>query len=98
MRHACTAVIVLFSSATLQAAGPEPEPARRDHGPGTSGGGLHTLSAETIKEGDSALGIKFDFARFESLTKTEIESMTRKVSGDHAHLDTVDWTLLRGHG
>lgn len=67
----------------------------RDHGPGTSGGGLQTQSAETLAEGKVALGLRFDYARFESLSKDEIRSKTFKVDGDHAHLDTVDWTLLQ---
>lgn len=69
-------------------------PAWRDHGPGTSGGGLTTVSGETLRPGAVSLSVRMDYTQFERLSSSDIQERTLKVSGDHAHFDAVRWSLL----
>lgn len=69
-------------------------PAWRDHGPGTSGGGLTTVSGETLRPGSVSLSVRIDYTQFERLSSADIQERTLEVSGDHAHFDAVRWTLL----
>jgi hypothetical protein len=71
-----------------------PAPARRDHGPGTSGGGIATQSGETLKPGAFALTLRLDYTQFERLSSADIQEKTFKVDDDHAHFDAVRWSLL----
>ncbi len=71
------------------------EPVRRDHGPGTSGGGIATPSGETMKPGAVSVSLRLDYTQFERLTPTEIQAMTFETnSGGEGHVDAVRWTLL----
>lgn len=47
-------------------------PAHADHGPGTSGGGSSTQSAETLKSGKFSLEIREDYTEFQRLSAAEI--------------------------
>jgi hypothetical protein len=71
-------------------AGPDPEYLRRDHGPGTSGGGLSTASGEVMRPGAVSLDFRIDYTQFEHLSPTDIERRTNKVGGaDHQHFDAA---------
>jgi hypothetical protein len=67
--------------------------ARADHGPGTSGGGVLTQSAETLKPRRVALELREDFTEFEHLSQTQIEAKAAKAGGidllDRSFLSTV---------
>ena len=56
-----------------------------DHGPGTSGGGASTQSAETMKAGKFAVEVREDFTEFESLSAsqitTRVEQQTAREEG-----------------
>ncbi|MBI4566256.1 MAG: transporter [Planctomycetes bacterium] len=67
---------------------------RKDHGPGTSGGGLLTQSGAVLKLGAVSLSVRLDYTLFERLSETQIRDRTFKVSGDHVHFDAARWTLL----
>jgi hypothetical protein len=47
---------------------------RADHGPGTSGGGASTQSAETLKPGKFSLEFREDYTEFQHLSQSQIES------------------------
>ncbi len=49
-------------------------PARADHGPGTSGGGSSTQSAETLKPGRFSLELREDYTEFRHLSQAEINA------------------------
>jgi hypothetical protein len=54
----------------------EPPPAAalvRNHGPGTSGGGSTTLSAETLREGRWSIDLRSDWTEFEHVSVEEAE-------------------------
>jgi hypothetical protein len=69
-------------------------PGLRDHGPGTSGGGVSTQSGETLKPGAVAIGLSFTFTSYERLSASDINSKTLQVDGHHPHFDAVRWSLL----
>ncbi|HVE40382.1 MAG TPA: transporter [Planctomycetota bacterium] len=75
---------------------PDPlEPMKRDHGPGTSGGGLSTQSAEVLKPGSWSLGLRIDYTNFQRLSETQIQDKTVSMAGaDHVHFDAVRWSML----
>lgn len=87
------ATLMLLASTALPPDTPA-ESVRKDHGPGTSGGGLNTRSAETLKPNAFSATMRLDFTRFERLSNDDIEELTRGVSGDHAHFDAVRWSML----
>jgi len=70
------------------------EAIRKDHGPGTSGGGLNTRSAETLKPNAFSATFRLDFTGFERLSNDDVRELTFGVSGDHAHFDAVRWSML----
>jgi hypothetical protein len=57
-----------------------------DHGPGTSGGGSSTQSAETLKPGKFSAELRLDYTEFEDLSDTQIERKTAR-AGDFDLLD-----------
>ena len=65
-----------------------------DHGPGTTGGSVSTQGGETLNEGDLALELRLDFTDFESLSDAAVARRTLKVTDDHPHFETLDWSLL----
>jgi hypothetical protein len=79
---------------TLQMSLLPPEPPLKDHGPGTSGGGLSTRSAETLPPDAVTASLRFDYTQFDRLSDDVIRARALDVSGDHAHFDAVRWTLL----
>ncbi len=85
---------ILLASSLAFSFDPPVEPLRRDHGPGTSGGGLLTRSAETLAPNAVTASLRLDYTQFERLSSSDIRSKTFKVYGDHAHFDAVRWTLL----
>lgn len=84
---------LLFGTAGGDALG-NPAPVRRDHGPGTSGGGIATQSGETLRPGAFALSVRLDYTQFERLSSADIQEKTFKVDDEHAHFDAVRWSLL----
>lgn len=71
-----------------------PEPVKRDHGPGTSGGGLVTQSGETLKPGAVAASLRLDYTQFERLSPADINGRTLEAGGMLPHFDAARWTLL----
>jgi len=69
-------------------------PAWRDHGPGTSGGGLTTVSGETLRPGSVSLSVRIDYTQFDRVSSGDIRERTLDVGGSHAHFDAVRWSLL----
>lgn len=66
-------------------------PARADHGPGGAGGGVATVSAETLARGTFSISLGFDHERFENVD--EAEGLERAAaSGDH--VDAIDRSLI----
>ncbi len=67
--------------------------ANADHGPGTSGGGVLTQSAETLKPRTVSLELREDFTEFENLSQTQIEAKAARAGGidllDRSFLSTV---------
>ena len=87
-----SSLLLVFASIVLP---PDPpEPAKKDHGPGTSGGGLSTRSAETLKPDAFSATLRIDFTGYERLTSDDIREKTFDVSGDHAHFDAARWSML----
>lgn len=75
--------------------GPEPEYLRRDHGPGTSGGGIMTQSGEVMKPGTVSFEFRIDYTQFERFTVDEIRAATFAVGDpDHAHFDVLRSSTL----
>src|SRR5688572_23602330 len=64
-----------------------------DHGPGTSGGGAATQSAETLKPGKFAIDLRTEFTEFEKLSGSEIEAKAQRAGAfdllDRSYLHTV---------
>jgi outer membrane putative beta-barrel porin/alpha-amylase len=64
-----------------------------DHGPGTSGGGSQTQSAETLKPGKFAIDLRLDYTEFEDLSDTEIEAKAARAGSfdllDRSFLPTI---------
>jgi outer membrane putative beta-barrel porin/alpha-amylase len=64
-----------------------------DHGPGTSGGGAATQSAETLKPGKVAIDFRTEFTEFENLSSSEVEDKARRAGAfdmlDRSYLHTV---------
>jgi hypothetical protein len=82
--------ILLFCLSLAEGPHPEALLLRRDHGPGTSGGGLSTQSGEVMKPGAVSLDFRIDYTQFEHLSPTDIERRTNKVGGaDHQHFDAA---------
>ena len=74
---------------------PDPNYLRRDHGPGTSGGGIMTQSGEVMKPGAVSLEFRIDHTQFEKFTEDEIRTATFKVGNpDHAHFDVLRSSTL----
>jgi len=63
---------------------------RADHGPGTSGGGSSTQSAETLKPGKFSAELRLDYTEFEDLADSEIEAKAAR-AGD---IDLLDRSFL----
>jgi len=61
-------------------------PLHADHGPGTSGGGASTQSAETMKPGKFSAELRLDYTEFEHLSDSEIDRKTAR-AGDFDLLD-----------
>ena len=61
-----------------------------DHGPGTSGGGASTQSAETLKRGQFALETRVEFTEFDHPSQRQIEHST----GAGGHYDLIDRSFL----
>jgi hypothetical protein len=87
-------MLSLLIAVSLAAFPFDPPGARKDHGPGTSGGGLNTRSAETLKPNAFSATMRLDFTGFERLSNDDIFELTNGVEGDHAHFDAVRWTML----
>src|SRR5262245_29772991 len=66
-----------------------------DHGPGTTGGSVSTLSGETLPEGQVSLGLRWDYTHFESLNSADIERRTAQVDDEEGHFDALRWSLLQ---
>jgi len=71
---------LLFSQPTAQA----------DHGPGTSGGGASTQTAETLKPGKFSIDFRVDYTEFENLSDIEIENKAASAGG----FDLLDRSFL----
>jgi hypothetical protein len=67
----------------------------RDHGPGTSGGGVSTTSGETLKSGAVRAAYRIDYTQFERLSNQDIRDQALEVGGSHAHFDALRWTMLQ---
>jgi hypothetical protein len=75
--------------------GPDPNYLRRDHGPGTSGGGVATQSGEVMKPGAVSLDFRIDYTQFEQLSENDIRRRTFNVGGaSHQHFDAARNTAL----
>lgn len=69
-----------------------------DHGPGTSGGGAFTQSAETMKPGTFSADIRFDYTSFDSLSDSDIRGKVGRAGGIDL-LDSASLTTLSvGYG
>ncbi|HKD99829.1 MAG TPA: hypothetical protein VKE69_02370, partial [Planctomycetota bacterium] len=66
-----------------------------DHGPGTSGGGASTQSAETLKPGKGALDVRFDWTEFENLSRAQIDAKAAR-AGNFDFLDRSFVTTASG--
>lgn len=74
---------------------PDPAPVRRDHGPGTSGGGLMTQSGEVLKPGATSLSLRIDYTSYQRLDETQIQNKTMSMlGGAHVHFDAVRWSMI----
>jgi hypothetical protein len=71
-----------------------PDPMKKDHGPGTSGGGVTIPSGETLAPERLSLSLRLHLTSFESLSDSDIQSETLETDPVDAHFDAVDWTLL----
>lgn len=64
-----------------------------DHGPGTSGGGAFTQSAETLKPGKFSIDLRLDYTEFQNLSQQEIQDRAAKAGSidllDRSFLETV---------
>ena len=64
-----------------------------DHGPGTSGGGVLTQSAETLKPRTFSLELREDYTEFEKLSQAQIQAKAARAGGidllDRSFLSTV---------
>ncbi len=75
-----------------------PYAAHADHGPGTSGGGAFTQSAETMKPGTLSADVRFDYTSFDSLSANDIKSKVARAGGIDL-LDSASLTTLSlGYG
>ena len=67
--------------------------ARADHGPGTSGGGASTQSAETLRPGRFSFELREDFTEFHHLSQAEINAKAVTAGGidilDRSFIETV---------
>jgi len=61
-----------------------------DHGPGTSGGGASTQSAETLKRGGFSFEFREDYTEFEQLSTSEIETKAARAGA----VDLLDRSFL----
>jgi hypothetical protein len=72
-----------------------PYAVRADHGPGTSGGGAFTQTAETMKPGTLSADVRFDYTSFDSLSANDIKSKVAHAGGidllDSASLTTLSF-------
>jgi len=84
----------LFAILCLIPPDPNNSSPRRDHGPGTAGGGLSTVSGETLRPGSVSVALRLDYTQFERLSNADINRKTLKVDDDHVHFDAVRWSLL----
>jgi hypothetical protein len=66
---------------------------RADHGPGTSGGGVLTQSAEVLKPGKFAVEVREDFTQFESISAGASQEKAAK-AGSFDLLDSSSITSL----
>src|SRR5687767_10784673 len=72
-----------------------PEPMKRDHGPGTAGGGLTTQSGEVLKRNAVSVSLRIDYTNYQKLSETEIRDKTNEMlGGDHVHFDAVRSSML----
>ena len=64
-----------------------------DHGPGTSGGGAATQSAETLKPGRFVIDLRTEYTEFENLSGSEVEAKAERAGAfdmlDRSYLHTV---------
>jgi hypothetical protein len=65
---------------------------RADHGPGTSGGGLGTVSGETMPEGKFAIELRCDETEFQRLSRAQLER--RIFDAAPGGFDTLDRSVL----
>jgi len=71
---------------------PDPDPTmfKRDHGPGTSGGGLTTISGEVLRPNVLTVDFRIDYTQFQHLTESQIQDRTFQVGNpEHAHFDAA---------
>lgn len=61
-----------------------------DHGPGTSGGGTSTQSAETLKPGQFSIEARLEATEFEHLSSSEIS----RSAAHTGHFDLLDRSVL----
>lgn len=67
----------------------------RDHGPGTSGGGLLTQSGEVLRPGAYSVSFRSDFTRYQRLSDDQIAAKTMDVDSDEPSFEAIRWALLQ---
>jgi len=64
-----------------------------DHGPGTSGGGASTQTAETLKPGKFSIDLRTEYTEFQNLSASQIEARAAEAGGfdllDRSFVSTV---------
>jgi hypothetical protein len=64
-----------------------------DHGPGTSGGGASTQTAETLKPGKFSIDLRTEYTEFQNLSSSQIEARAAEAGGfdllDRSFLSTI---------
>jgi len=73
-------------------------PVMAHHGPGSTGGGLSVLSAETLPQGEVSISYRADYTKYEDLSGAEIEAKTLAIGAAHVHLDVVRESFLQSFG
>jgi hypothetical protein len=88
-----TTLRLLTRSSILAIALAAAPPVLADHGPGTSGGGSATQSAETLKPGKFSFELREDFTEFEHLSAAEIDAKALNAGAidvlDRSFIETV---------
>lgn len=64
--------------------------AHANHGPGTAGGGVSTMSAETLRTGKWEMLLRTDYTGYASVSQAEAEA----AAIEHHHFDALDSSLV----